>query len=56
MELEICACELSYTCERHTEENDRMMWPAVLGLKPTPQDAWDAYDSTYKGKFWEGWS
>lgn len=55
MDTVICACELSYTCERHTEENDRMTWPAVLGIKPSPVDAWDAYEGGYKGRYFEGW-
>jgi hypothetical protein len=55
MDTMICACDFSYTCEAHVAENDAMTWPAVLGLKPTPQDAWDAYEGGYKGRYFEGW-
>lgn len=55
MDTVICACELSYTCEAHVAENDRMTWPAVLGIKPSPVDAWDSYEGGYKGRYFEGW-
>lgn len=55
MDTMICACDQGFTCERHTDENDRMTWPAVLGIKPSPVDAWDAYEGGYKGRYFEGW-
>lgn len=55
MDTLICACDLDFICEAHTEANDAMTWPAVLGIKPSPFDARDAYDDSYRSKFWEGW-
>lgn len=55
MNTEICACDLSEICEEHTEANDAMTWPAVLGIKPSPFDAWDAYEGGWKSKYFEGW-
>lgn len=56
MDTVICACDQGFTCERHTEDNDRMTWPAVLGIRPTPADAWDAYEGGWKSKYFEGWN
>lgn len=55
MNTQICACDLSEICEEHTEANDVMTWPVALGIKPSPFDAWDAYEGGYKGRYFEGW-
>lgn len=55
MDTLICACDEAFTCEHHVAENDAMTWPAVLGIRPNPTDSWDAYDGSYRSKFWEGW-
>lgn len=56
MDTLICACDLDFTCEAHNEANDAMTWPGVLGIKPAPHDAWDAYEGGYKGRYFEGWA
>lgn len=56
MDTMICACDLDAVCDTHMDENDRMTWPEVLGIRPTPMDSRDAYDGSYKSKFWEGWN
>jgi len=56
MDILICACDLDFTCEAHNEANDVMTWPGVLGIKPAPHDAWDAYEGGYKGRYFEGWA
>lgn len=53
METVICACDLEFNCGQH--ENDGAEWAHVLGIKPTPFDAWDAYEGAYKGRYFEGW-
>lgn len=55
METMICACDLDFICEEHTEANDVMTWPVVLGIRPAPHDAYDAYEGSYKGRYFEGW-
>lgn len=55
MNTQICACDLDFICEEHTEANDVMTWPVALGIKPSPFDAWDAYEGGYKGRYFEGW-
>lgn len=55
MNTVICACDQGFTCEEHTEANDVMTWPVALGIKPSPFDAWDAYEGGLKGKYWAGW-
>lgn len=53
METVICACDLGVTCDEHL--NPPAEWAHVLGIKPTPFDAWDAYEGGYKGRYFEGW-
>lgn len=55
MNTTICACDLDFICEEHTEANDAMTWPVALGIRPAPNDAWDAYEGSYKGRYFEGW-
>lgn len=55
MDTLICACDLDSICAEHVEQNDAMTWPAALGIKPAPIDAWDAYEGGYKGRYFEGW-
>lgn len=55
MDTMLCECDLDVSCAYHVEQNDAMTWPAVLGIKPSPVDAWDAYEGGYKGRYFEGW-
>lgn len=55
MDTLTCHCEIDFTCEEHVAENDAMTWPAILGMKPTPFDAYDAYEDSYRGRYFEGW-
>lgn len=55
MDTLTCTCDLDFVCEEHVAENDATTWPAILGMKPTPFDAWDSYDGGYKGRYFEGW-
>lgn len=48
-----CTCDLDAVCEDHI--NPPAEWANVLGIKPTPFDAWDAYEGAYKGRYFEGW-
>lgn len=48
-----CLCDLDFVCEDHI--NPPAEWSAVLGIRPAPFDAWDAYEGTYKGRYFEGW-
>lgn len=50
---EVCECDLGFTCEYHLDPPRE--WASVLGIKPAPVDAYDAYDDSYKGRFYEGW-
>lgn len=55
MNTTICACDLDFICEEHTEANDVMTWASALSIRPAPNDAWDAYEGGYKGRYFEGW-
>lgn len=50
---EVCECDLDQVCEYHIDPPRE--WAAVLGIKPAPFDAYDAYEGSYKGRFYEGW-
>lgn len=51
--MNTCECDLGFTCEEHL--NPPATWANVLGIKPAPFDAYDAYEGGYKGRYWEGW-
>lgn len=51
--MNICDCDLDFVCDAHV--NLIAVWASALGIKPTPFDAWDAYEGGYKGKYFEGW-